>query len=70
MNTTIKWGVLGVVFAVVAIVLYTFIDSAWARESNLSIILTIAFFLAATTAIVCGFNAADADSSNTIHHEH
>jgi hypothetical protein len=34
----------------------------------LSIILTIAFFLAATTAIVCGFNAAD--SSNTIHHEH
>ena len=68
MNTTIKWGVLGVIFAVVAIVLYTFIDSAWARESNLSIIMTIAFFLAATTAIVCGFNAAD--SSNTMHHEH
>jgi hypothetical protein len=68
MNTTIKWSVLGVLLAVVAIVLYTFIDSAWARENNASIVLTIAFFATTSAAIVCGFNAAD--SSNTIHHEH
>jgi predicted neutral ceramidase superfamily lipid hydrolase len=61
MNKLVKWGLLSIVFAIVAIVLYTLIDSEWSRENDASIIITIAFFLMATSAIICGFNAADAD---------
>ena len=68
MNNTVKWGAMGVVFAVLAIVLYTLIDSSWSQENNASILFTIAFFIMATAAIVCGFNAVD--SGNTMHHEH
>ena len=32
MTNTVKWGVLGVLFAAIAVVLYTMIDSAWAQE--------------------------------------
>ena len=67
MNKLVKWGVLAIVFAIVAIVLYTFIDSQWSRENNASILVTIAFFIMATTAILCGFNAADADHSVDSH---
>lgn len=68
MTNTVKWGVLGLLFAAIAIVLYTMIDSTWAQENNASIIVTIGFFAVATAAIVCGFNAVD--SGNTMHHEH
>jgi hypothetical protein len=68
MTSTVKWGVLGILFAAIAIVLYTMIDSTWAQENNASIIVTIGFFAVATAAIVCGFNAVD--SGNTMHHEH
>jgi hypothetical protein len=68
MTNTVKWGALGAIFAVLAIILYTLIDSDWALDNNASILVTIGFFAVATAAIVCGFNAVD--SGNTIHHEH
>ena len=68
MTSTVKWGALGALFAVLAIILYALIDSSWSQQHNLSILITIGFFAAATAAIVCGFNAID--SGNTMHHEH
>jgi len=68
MTSTVKWGALAAIFAVLAIILYTLIDSNWSKEHNLSILMTIGFFAVATAAIVCGFNAVD--SGNTMHHEH
>lgn len=68
MTSTVKWGALGVLFAILAIILYTMIDSSWSQENNASILFTIGFFIVATAAIVCGFNAVD--SGNTMHHEH
>jgi hypothetical protein len=65
---TVKWSALGVVFAILAVILYTMIDSSWAMGTGSSILLTIGFFIVATAAIVCGFNAVD--NSNTMHHEH
>ncbi len=68
MTSTVKWGALGVIFAVLAIILYSLIDSNWSQQNNASIIITVGFFIVATAAIVCGFNAVD--SGNTMHHEH
>lgn len=68
MTSTVKWGALSALFAVIAIILYSLIDSSWSLENNLSILITIGFFAVATAAIVCGFNAID--SGNTMHHEH
>jgi len=68
MSNTVKWGALGAIFAVLAIILYTLIDSNWSQQHNLSILVTVGFFIVATAAIVCGFNAVD--SGNTMHHEH
>jgi len=70
MSSTVKWGVLGAFFAVLAIILYILIDSNWSQEHNLGILITIGFFAVATAAIVCGFNAIDSSSGNTMHHEH
>lgn len=68
MTSTVKWSVLGALFAVLAIIFYILIDSNWSQENHLSILITIGFFAVATAAIVCGFNAVD--SGNTMHHEH
>jgi len=68
MTSTVKWGALGALFAVLAIILYTLIDSNWSQENNMSILVTIGFFAVATAAIVCGFNAVD--QGNMHHHEH
>ena len=52
------WITLCVVATVVSIFLYKAIDSAWATENNMTIVVTIAFFGAASLAVLCGFNAA------------
>ncbi|MGZ3839470.1 MAG: hypothetical protein ACXVMS_00520 [Flavisolibacter sp.] len=63
MTTTIKWVVLCIMFAIVAIYLYTVIDSVWSQQNNASIWITILFFLAAVATILCGFNAIDKEDS-------
>jgi hypothetical protein len=57
-----KWIFLAIVFGVVAILLYTTIDSKWAERTNSGIWMTISFFLAAVATILCGFNAVDAET--------
>ncbi len=59
MTTTIKWIVLSIMFAAVAIMLYIGIDSSWAAKQGTSILLTIGFFLSATACILCVFKAID-----------
>ena len=61
MGASIRWIVLGVIFAAAAIVLYTTIDSKWAERANSGIWMTILFFVAAVATILCGFNAVDAN---------
>lgn len=63
MTTSIKWVVLCIMFAIVAIYLYTVIDSVWSQQNNASIWITILFFLAAVATILCGFNAIDKEDS-------
>jgi hypothetical protein len=63
MTTTIKWVVFCIMFAIVAIWLYTIIDSAWSQQNNASIWITILFFLSAVATILCGFNAVDKEDS-------
>jgi hypothetical protein len=63
MTSIIKWVVFCVVFAIVAIWLYTVIDSPWSQQNNASIWVTILFFLAAVATILCGFNAIDRDDN-------
>jgi hypothetical protein len=57
-----KWVLLAIVFGVVAIYLYTAIDSKWAERTNAGIWMTISFFMAAVVTILCGFNAIDSHS--------
>lgn len=59
MVNTAKWIVLSIVCAIAAIFLYTTIDSQWAAQSGMSIWMTILFFVSATLAIVCSFNAVE-----------
>ncbi len=63
MNKILKWGLLGVVLAVLSIFLYVAIDSEWTRANNASFFVTVAFFLTASLAILCGMNAADTTPS-------
>ncbi len=63
MNKILKWGLLGVVLAVISIFLYVAIDSEWTRANNASFFVTVAFFLTASFAILCGMNAADTTPS-------
>lgn len=61
MFTTSAWIVLSVIAAIAAVFLYRTIDSPWAMENNMTIVMTIIFFVAASIAVVCGFNAATAN---------
>ena len=65
MNRSIKWIALCIICAVVAVWLYTTIDSAWSQQNNASIWITICFFLAAVGTILSGFNAIDKEDSVT-----
>ena len=68
MGHTVKWVVLAVMFALITMMLYRFIDSSWSEEHNASILLTIAFFGSAMGTILCAFSAIDA--SDRTHHHH
>jgi hypothetical protein len=63
MSSSIKWILLGVVFALISIWLYSTIDSAWSQKNNASIWLTICFFLSAVATILCGFSAIEKNDS-------
>jgi len=65
MTTTIKWATLCIMCAAIALVLYINIDSNWAADNGMGIVVTIGFFLAATAAILCGFNAVDSSGHAT-----
>ena len=65
MNRSIKWIALCIICVVVAVWLYTTIDSAWSQQNNASIWITICFFLAAVATILSGFNAIDKEDSVT-----
>ena len=56
MNTKL-WGVLALVMAAISVPLYLAIDSKWATENSMTILVTIAFFVASALAIVFAFNA-------------
>ncbi len=62
MLSTKLWGLLCVVAAIVAIPLYLSIDSKWAYDNNLTVPVTIAFFIAAASAIFFAFNAVEPDN--------
>ena len=59
MAKTFKWVVLSIICAVLAIFLYTTIDSEWSAKTNASIWLTILFFASATFAILFAFSAVE-----------
>jgi len=59
MTSSIKWIALGLMFAVIAVWLYTVIDSNWSQENHASIWLTICFFLSAVATILCAFSAIE-----------
>lgn len=67
MFTTSVWIALCVVAAIASIFLYKAIDSAWAMENNMTIVVTIIFFITASIAVVCGFNAATSNKHSTGH---
>lgn len=54
------WIVLCIVTLAAAAWLYKLIDSEWAREHGMSILITIAFFICAASAVIFAFNAVDA----------
>lgn len=56
MNTKL-WGLLAIVMAAISVPLYLAIDSKWATDNNMTILVTIAFFIASALAIVFAFNA-------------
>ena len=58
-----KWILLAIVFGIIAIYLYSAIDSKWAERTNAGIWMTITFFMAATVTILCGFNAIDSQGN-------
>jgi hypothetical protein len=45
------------------------IDSPWALENNMTIVVTIIFFITASIAVVCGFNAATSTGKHTPGHQ-
>lgn len=55
------WIVLCLIALVAAIWLYTLIDSTWARESKMSILITIIFFVSAASSVLFAFNAVEAN---------
>ena len=65
MVSTKVWIALCLVATVVSIFLYKAIDSTWARESNVTILITIAFFISAAAAVLCAFNAATMNKHTT-----
>jgi uncharacterized membrane protein len=67
MLTTTAWIALCIVAAIAAVFLYTTIDSPWALENGMTIVMTIIFFIAASIAVVSGFNAATGNKHATGH---
>lgn len=67
MLTKSAWIVLSIAAAIAAIFLYRTIDSTWALENHMTILMTIIFFIAASIAIVSGFNAATGNKHATGH---
>lgn len=67
MFTTSVWIALCLVATVASIFLYKTIDSDWATQNNMTILVTIIFFLTASVAVVCGFNAATSNKHSTGH---
>ena len=62
--TKVLWIVLGLVCAILSVVLYKTIDSDWASENNVGILITLAFFATATTTIVCCFNLIESQDQS------
>lgn len=58
MFTQAAWIVLCIVAAIASVFLYRTIDSPWALENQMTIVMTIIFFITASIAVVSGFNAA------------
>lgn len=67
MLTTSAWIALSVAAAIAAVFLYKAIDSPWALQNNMTIVVTIIFFIAASIAVVSGFNAATGNKHATGH---
>lgn len=58
MISTSGWIILCIAAAVASVFLYRAIDSPWALENQMTIVITIIFFITASIAVVSGFNAA------------
>ena len=69
MYSTPVWIALCVAASVASVFLYKMIDSPWALENNMTIVITIIFFITASIAVVCGFNAATSAGKHTPGHE-
>jgi uncharacterized membrane protein len=68
MTSTPVWIALCVAASVVSVFLYQMIDSAWALQNNMTIVITIIFFITASIAVVCGFNAATSTGKHSTGH--
>ena len=69
MLTASAWIVLSIAATIAAIFLYRAIDSPWALENHMTILITIIFFIAASIAVVSGFNAATGNNHHATGHE-
>lgn len=67
MLTTSVWIALCIAAAIVSVFLYRAIDSPWALENHMTIVITIIFFITASIAVVSGFNAATGSNHATGH---
>lgn len=67
MFTTSAWIILSIAAAIAAVFLYRAIDSPWALENHMTIVITVIFFIAASIAVVSGFNAATGNKHATGH---
>jgi uncharacterized membrane protein len=69
MITNSIWIALCLVAAVASVFLYKMIDSDWALQNNMTIVVTIIFFITASIAVVCGFNAATGTTKHSAGHQ-
>lgn len=67
MISTSGWIILCIAAAVASVFLYRTIDSPWALQNNMTIVMTIIFFITASIAVVSGFNAATGNNHATGH---
>jgi hypothetical protein len=68
MASTIKWIALGIVCAILAFILYPAIDSNWAADNHVGILVTIGFFASASITILCGFNVIESTKDHDLEH--